>query len=182
MTLRQKDDDVESCLQVLRRPHEFKIRALEDIRALFPEDWNPFFAGKQRHSHTQCSSAGCVLCALFTAQLCHYAHGLQHDPLHNIADFHSACSSPQRCLKMDAGWEHSRYAAYGCWDICACCRSSSARQWKVGHKHISAHLHSLKTTWTCGPREYARASDLFMVLWCTGRVFSTVGREVFNCS
>ncbi|KAK9844331.1 hypothetical protein WJX74_000895 [Apatococcus lobatus] len=30
---------------VLRRPHEFKIRALEDIRALFPEDWNPFFAG-----------------------------------------------------------------------------------------------------------------------------------------
>lgn len=47
MTSRQKDGDVESCLQVLRRPHEFKIRALEDIRALFPEDWNPFFAGNQ---------------------------------------------------------------------------------------------------------------------------------------
>ena len=32
-------------LQVLRRPHEFKIRALEDIRALFPQTWNPFFCG-----------------------------------------------------------------------------------------------------------------------------------------
>jgi hypothetical protein len=32
-------------LQVLRRPHEFKIRALEDIRALFPSHWNPFYAG-----------------------------------------------------------------------------------------------------------------------------------------
>lgn len=31
--------------QVLRRPHEFKIRCLEDIRALFPSDWNPFYAG-----------------------------------------------------------------------------------------------------------------------------------------
>ncbi|KAK9812760.1 hypothetical protein WJX72_003248 [[Myrmecia] bisecta] len=30
---------------VLRRPHEFKIRCLEDIRALFPPDWNPFYAG-----------------------------------------------------------------------------------------------------------------------------------------
>eukprot|EP00884_Botryococcus_braunii_P022894 jgi/Botrbrau1/9289/Bobra.0111s0014.1 len=30
---------------VLRRPHEFKIRALEDIKALFPSDWNPFYAG-----------------------------------------------------------------------------------------------------------------------------------------
>ncbi|KAL3140747.1 hypothetical protein ABBQ32_005301 [Trebouxia sp. C0010 RCD-2024] len=30
---------------VLRRPHEFKIRCLEDIRALFPSDWNPFYAG-----------------------------------------------------------------------------------------------------------------------------------------
>lgn len=34
------------CLQViLRRPHEFKIRCLEDIRSLFPPDWNPFYAG-----------------------------------------------------------------------------------------------------------------------------------------
>ena len=32
-------------IQVLRRPHEFKIRCLEDIRALFPSDWNPFYAG-----------------------------------------------------------------------------------------------------------------------------------------
>ena len=32
-------------VQVLRRPHEFKIRALEDIRALFPPTWNPFFCG-----------------------------------------------------------------------------------------------------------------------------------------
>lgn len=32
-------------LQVLRRPHEFKIRCLQDIRALFPPEWNPFYAG-----------------------------------------------------------------------------------------------------------------------------------------
>ena len=30
---------------VLRRPHEFKIRALADIRALFPGDFSPFYAG-----------------------------------------------------------------------------------------------------------------------------------------
>lgn len=30
---------------ILRRPHEFKIRCLEDIRSLFPPDWNPFYAG-----------------------------------------------------------------------------------------------------------------------------------------
>lgn len=30
---------------VQRRPHEFKIACLEDIRALFPPDWNPFYAG-----------------------------------------------------------------------------------------------------------------------------------------
>lgn len=39
-------DSVRSCDQViLRRPHEFKIRCLEDIRSLFPPDWNPFYAG-----------------------------------------------------------------------------------------------------------------------------------------
>ncbi|XP_024972032.1 phosphatidate phosphatase PAH2-like [Cynara cardunculus var. scolymus] len=32
--------------EVIRRaPHEFKISCLEDIRACFPADWNPFFAG-----------------------------------------------------------------------------------------------------------------------------------------
>ena len=30
---------------VLRRPHEFKIATLQDIRSLFPPDWNPFYAG-----------------------------------------------------------------------------------------------------------------------------------------
>jgi phosphatidate phosphatase LPIN len=30
---------------ILRRPHEFKIACLEDIRALFPPEWNPFYAG-----------------------------------------------------------------------------------------------------------------------------------------
>jgi len=30
---------------VLRRPHEFKIRALEDVRRLFPAGWNPFHSG-----------------------------------------------------------------------------------------------------------------------------------------
>ncbi len=30
---------------ILRRPHEFKIATLQDIRALFPADWNPFYAG-----------------------------------------------------------------------------------------------------------------------------------------
>ena len=30
---------------ILRRPHEFKIATLQDIRNLFPPDWNPFYAG-----------------------------------------------------------------------------------------------------------------------------------------
>ncbi|GAX81334.1 hypothetical protein CEUSTIGMA_g8765.t1 [Chlamydomonas eustigma] len=30
---------------ILRRPHEFKIATLQDIRSLFPLDWNPFYAG-----------------------------------------------------------------------------------------------------------------------------------------
>ncbi|GLI58652.1 hypothetical protein VaNZ11_000393 [Volvox africanus] len=30
---------------ILRRPHEFKIATLQDIRALFPADWNPFYGG-----------------------------------------------------------------------------------------------------------------------------------------
>jgi len=30
---------------VVRRPHEFKIACLQDIRALFPAEWNPFYAG-----------------------------------------------------------------------------------------------------------------------------------------
>jgi hypothetical protein len=30
---------------VVRRPHEFKIACLQDIRALFPAQWNPFYAG-----------------------------------------------------------------------------------------------------------------------------------------
>ena len=30
---------------ILRRPHEFKIGTLADVRALFPEGWNPFWAG-----------------------------------------------------------------------------------------------------------------------------------------
>lgn len=29
---------------VVRRPHEFKIACLQDIRALFPDEWNPFYA------------------------------------------------------------------------------------------------------------------------------------------
>ncbi|RRT76838.1 hypothetical protein B296_00018168 [Ensete ventricosum] len=33
-------------LTVIRRaPHEFKIACLEDIKALFPSDYNPFYAG-----------------------------------------------------------------------------------------------------------------------------------------
>eukprot|EP00268_Persea_americana_P042086 TRINITY_DN4206_c0_g1_i3.p1 TRINITY_DN4206_c0_g1~~TRINITY_DN4206_c0_g1_i3.p1 ORF type:complete len:117 (-),score=20.72 TRINITY_DN4206_c0_g1_i3:714-1064(-) len=30
---------------IRRAPHEFKIACLEDIRALFPSDYNPFYAG-----------------------------------------------------------------------------------------------------------------------------------------
>ncbi|KAG9453818.1 hypothetical protein H6P81_006722 [Aristolochia fimbriata] len=30
---------------IRRKPHEFKIACLEDIRALFPADYNPFYAG-----------------------------------------------------------------------------------------------------------------------------------------
>ena len=30
---------------ILKRPDEFKIASLETIRELFPEDWNPFYAG-----------------------------------------------------------------------------------------------------------------------------------------
>ncbi|THG21418.1 hypothetical protein TEA_001036 [Camellia sinensis var. sinensis] len=30
---------------IRRAPHEFKIACLEDIRALFPPDCNPFYAG-----------------------------------------------------------------------------------------------------------------------------------------
>lgn len=34
-----------SCREiVVRRPHEFKIACLQDIRALFPAEWNPFYA------------------------------------------------------------------------------------------------------------------------------------------
>ena len=30
---------------IQKRPHDFKIACLADIRGLFPSDWNPFFAG-----------------------------------------------------------------------------------------------------------------------------------------
>lgn len=30
---------------VLKKPHEFKIAALQTVRDLFPPDWNPFYAG-----------------------------------------------------------------------------------------------------------------------------------------
>jgi len=30
---------------ILRRPQDFKIGCLQDVRALFPKDWNPFYAG-----------------------------------------------------------------------------------------------------------------------------------------
>ena len=30
---------------ILRRPHEFKIATLQEIQALFPPEWNPFYAG-----------------------------------------------------------------------------------------------------------------------------------------
>ena len=30
---------------ILKRPQEFKIAALEAIRDLFPDEWNPFYAG-----------------------------------------------------------------------------------------------------------------------------------------
>ncbi|KAM0950904.1 putative phosphatidate phosphatase [Dioscorea sansibarensis] len=34
------------CFLVIRRaPHEFKIQCLEDIKAVFPSDCNPFYAG-----------------------------------------------------------------------------------------------------------------------------------------
>ena len=29
----------------MRRPHEFKIATLQEIRSLFPPEWNPFYAG-----------------------------------------------------------------------------------------------------------------------------------------
>ena len=36
---------------IQRKPEEFKIACLEDIKFLFPEDWNPFYAGfGNRHS------------------------------------------------------------------------------------------------------------------------------------
>lgn len=38
-------DSADDCPQILRRPHEFKIRCLMDIKALFPPEWNPFYAG-----------------------------------------------------------------------------------------------------------------------------------------
>ncbi|KAL6762318.1 Lipin/Ned1/Smp2-domain-containing protein [Haematococcus lacustris] len=37
---------------ILRRPHEFKIATLLDIRSLFPPDWNPFYAGFGNRSHS----------------------------------------------------------------------------------------------------------------------------------
>lgn len=30
---------------IVRRPHEFKIATLQEIRALFPPEWNPFYSG-----------------------------------------------------------------------------------------------------------------------------------------
>ena len=30
---------------IQRKPHEFKIACLQNIRSLFPDDWNPFYAG-----------------------------------------------------------------------------------------------------------------------------------------
>lgn len=30
---------------ILRRPHEFKIATLQEIRSLFPPYWNPFAGG-----------------------------------------------------------------------------------------------------------------------------------------
>eukprot|EP00210_Caulerpa_lentillifera_P006826 g6525.t1 len=30
---------------ILRRPHDFKIGCLQDVRVLFPDHWNPFYAG-----------------------------------------------------------------------------------------------------------------------------------------
>jgi len=30
---------------VLKRPHEFKINCLQNVKSLFPDDWSPFYAG-----------------------------------------------------------------------------------------------------------------------------------------
>jgi phosphatidate phosphatase PAH1 len=49
---------------VVRRPHEFKIACLQDIRALFPPQWNPFYAAfGNRDTDEVAYRCGELLCA-----------------------------------------------------------------------------------------------------------------------
>ena len=59
---------------ILRRPHEFKIATLQDIRSVFPPHWNPFYGGFGNRDTDEISYrevrgwqlAGCVLvCAVW---------------------------------------------------------------------------------------------------------------------
>lgn len=53
---------------VVRRPHEFKIAALLDIRALFPEGVNPFYAGfgNRETDEVSYAEAGVPIARIFT--------------------------------------------------------------------------------------------------------------------
>jgi phosphatidate phosphatase LPIN len=53
---------------ILRRPHEFKIATLQDIRSVFPPHWNPFYGGfgnrdTDEISYREVRVAGMAACA-----------------------------------------------------------------------------------------------------------------------
>jgi hypothetical protein len=63
----------------VRRPHEFKIACLQDILALFPQDWNPFYAGfgnrdtdEVSYRCQQCSSDSICTSTVLFSLLCSF--------------------------------------------------------------------------------------------------------------
>ena len=163
---------MESCLQVLRRPHEFKIRALEDIRALFPQDWNPFFAG-DCHPHAVLS-AGLVHDDPLDAPLAVYANALQQDLSHYIGEF---CSTSDYLLKRAFSELKGMCCqiAQRCWlwasQICCLWVGTSTHaagpfpsvDGKLDTSHFQLTLEDLENTRTSSPRGEESISDLFMV-------------------
>jgi hypothetical protein len=67
-----------SCREiVVRRPHEFKIACLQDIRALFPAEWNPFYAAFGNRDTDEVAYR-CAHCRTNTTSTCAYMHAWMH--------------------------------------------------------------------------------------------------------
>ena len=101
-----------------KKPEEFKISCLQDVRSLFPEDHNPFYAGygNKTSDVTAYKTVGIPVSRIFTinpqGELKHEVSRTFQSSYSNLCDFVDLIFPP---LKPSAGIIKAEYDSFNFW-------------------------------------------------------------------